>query len=62
MIRRALQNVPITYSLKTLETSNGQEEKGGGHSGVRRRRRALVMTDTELKLMAALAIIGLNSQ
>jgi hypothetical protein len=34
----------------------------GTQSGVLRRRRALAMTDTELKLIAALAIIGLRSQ
>lgn len=31
------------------------------HSGTRRSRSALPMTDTELRLMAALAIIGLSS-
>ena len=32
-----------------------------GYSSARRSRSALAMTDTELKLMAALAIIGLSS-
>ena len=34
----------------------------GCYRGLRRKRRAFVMTDTELKLIAALAIMGLSNQ
>ena len=43
----------------------GNDEKGERkpppHNGILRRRRALPMTETELKLMAAAAIMGLSS-
>jgi transposase len=42
--------------------ASGQVNLVKNHSDVRRKRRALLMTDTELKLIAALAIIGLSSQ
>ena len=38
----------------------GTYRRALAHSAALRRRRALLMTDTELKLMAAAAIIGLS--
>ena len=45
-----------------LRVSNLQPKKCGSHhySRARRRRKALPITDTELKLIAAAAIIGLS--
>jgi hypothetical protein len=43
-------------------THESRPAKGGHYSATRRRRSAFAMTDTELNVIAALAIIGLSSK
>ena len=46
--------------LRYSGRAGGVAEVASRYSSTRRRRRALPMTDTELRLIAALAIIGLS--
>ena len=54
--------VPAIRPIDEGEAGRSGRAFSGGHKETRRRRRAFVMTDTELKLMVALAIMGLSNQ
>jgi hypothetical protein len=59
----AIVIVPALGLRARLEDLQGSAEAAGAgrQSGARLRRSALAMTDTELKVIAALAIIGLSN-
>ena len=62
---RSLREALLPYTGRPRETMAVANIAGAGsnltHNCTVRSRKALPITDTELKLMAALAIIGLNS-
>lgn len=59
MTRLAIRSRRMVTAMKLAAA---RRHKSGSHRVKRRRRSALVMTDTELKLIAAAAIMGLSNR
>lgn len=60
-VRTTVQNVPAAISIDVTQGYWSGGLKNSSYNQMRRKRSALVMTETELKLIAALAIMGLSS-